>query len=163
MDVTVKVEGLAETERRLKLLPDRVGRNAMRRALRKGGNVIRDAARANFKALDDSRSLEQIWKNVTVKGAGKRRENREGGPVMRVGVLGGARNMTAYGEFGGQGKGNPGGDTWYWRFLEYGTSEFSAKSPMRRAMASSAEDALSAIQNSMLAETDKELAKLGVR
>lgn len=161
MDVVVKVEGLAETERKLRMLPMRIGKNAMRRALRKGANTIRDAARSNFMSLDDAPTPEKIFKNVVVKGASARRSKEAGGVVMRVGVLGGSRNMTAYGEFGGKGKGNPGGDTWYWRLLEFGTSKFAAKSPMRKAMASAAEKALNTTAMAMDSEFDKELAKLG--
>lgn len=43
--------------------------------------------------------------------------------MMRVGILGGARDMGKYGEFKGAGKDNPGGDTFYWRFREFGTSK----------------------------------------
>lgn len=161
MDVTVKVEGLAETERKLRLLPARIGKNAMRRALRRGANTIRDAARSNFVSLDDGPTPEKIFKNVVVQGASARRSRQEGGVVMRVGVLGGSRNMTAYGEFKGAGKGNPGGDTWYWRLLEFGTSRFAAKAPMRKAMATAAEKAMTTTAAAMDTEIDKELAKLG--
>ncbi|HEL8103645.1 TPA: hypothetical protein U0A68_004974, partial [Escherichia coli] len=34
----------------------------------------------------------------------------------------------------GAGKGNPGGDTWYWRFLEFGTEHVAARPFMRPAM-----------------------------
>ena len=66
MDIKVNVAGLAEIERKLKLLPERVGRNAMRRALRKGANVIRDAARANAKRIDDP------WPVVAAAGKSRR-------------------------------------------------------------------------------------------
>lgn len=42
MAVTVKVEGLEAVVRKLKTLPLRVGKNAVRRSLRKGANVVRD-------------------------------------------------------------------------------------------------------------------------
>ncbi|HCS6348663.1 TPA: hypothetical protein OR096_004401, partial [Escherichia coli] len=31
-------------------------------------------------------------------------------------------------------KGNPGGDTWYWRFLEFGTEHAAAKPVLRPAI-----------------------------
>lgn len=53
---------------------------------------------------------------------------------MRVGVLGGAKAPAIQsGEFKGKGKGNPGGDTYYWRFLEFGTENMPAHPFMRPA------------------------------
>ena len=132
----------------------------MKRSLRKGANVIRDAARGNAKRLDDPDTSESIAKNIAVQSGNRRRERQEGGPVMRVGVMGGARDMGKYGEFKGAGKGNPGGDTFYWRFLEFGTSKMAARPFMRPAMATAGGAALDATVAAMQSETDKELAKL---
>ena len=160
MDVKVTIDGLAEIARKLKLLPQRIGMNAMRRALRKGANVIRDAARQNAKRIDDQSTSEQIVKNITVQGGGRKREKREGGPMIRVGVLGGARDMSKYGELKGAGSGNPGGDTWYWRLLEFGTSRSRAQPFMRPAMDDKAQAAFDAAAAAAIKETDRELAKL---
>lgn len=156
MQVTTSITGTEVIVRRLRQLPERVGRNAMRRALRKGANVIRDIARTNAKNLDDNLTREAIWKNIATQGGGRRMEKRVGGPAMRVGVLGGAK----------QGKGDPsapGGDTFYWRFLEFGTSEIAARPFFRPAIAAGAEKAVSTIVEDMQVQTAKELAKLGVR
>lgn len=162
MDIKFSVDGLADIERKLKQLPERVGRNATRRALRKGANVIRDAARANAKRVDDPYTkYNQIWKNIVVKGGGRRREKEQGGPFMRVGVLGGARDMRAYGEHFGAGRENPGGDTWYWRLVEFGTSETRAKPFMRPAMEAKAQAAYDATAADMTKQLDKEISKLG--
>ena len=155
-----EIKGLDEIKKKLDVLPDKIGRNAMKRALRKGANVIRDAARANAKQLDDPETSESIAKNIAAQSGNRRREKAEGGPVMRVGVMGGARDMSAHGEFKGKGKGNPGGDTFYWRFLEFGTSKMSARPFMRPAMSASGDKALGATVAAMQTETDKELAKL---
>ena len=64
--VEVKIEGLEEVQRKLRLLPERLGRNAMRRALRKGANIVRDAARKNAQKIDDLKTREQIYKNIAV-------------------------------------------------------------------------------------------------
>ena len=160
------VEGLDEVVGKLKKLPQRVGRNAMRRALRKGANVIRDEARRRYKAVDDPRTpTEKIWKNVVVKGGSTKFDKRRGGPTMRVGVLGGARDMSKYGEFKAGGKANPGGDTWYWRLLEFGFTlpsgeRYPAKAYMRNSAATKAGAAASAIGTAMDKELDKEIAKL---
>jgi HK97 gp10 family phage protein len=156
MQVTTSITGTEEIVKRLRLLPERLGRNAIRRSLRKGANVIRDQARTNARQLDDNLSREAIFKNIVTQGMGRKRERQAGGVGMRVGVLGGARA-------GQDGSSNPGGDTFYWRFLEFGTSEIAARPFMRTAMSSSAEKAISTTIEAMKTETAKELAKMGVR
>ena len=157
MDISVDVQGLAEIERKLKLLPERIGNSAMRRALRKGANVIRDAARANAKRIDDPETREAIYKNIAVAGGGRRRERQAGGVMMRVGVRGGARPLKK-----GTDTGLPGGNTTHWRLVEFGTSKARAQPFMRPAAASSAGAAYQAFAAAAPAEIDKELRKMGV-
>jgi len=153
MDIQVDVRGLDEIERKLRLLPDRLGNNAMRRALRKGANIVRDAARKNAQKIDDLKTREQIYKNIAVYGGGRRREKEVGGVMMRVGVRGGARPTR--GDIAA-----PGGNTTHWRFIEFGTSEASAKPFMRPAMNSTASQVFNAVAESATKELDKELDKL---
>ena len=154
------VEGLDAIKRKMRAIPDKAAYNAGRRGLRKGANVIRNAARANAARSDDSLTPENIAKNIVVKGGAKKYDKRRGGPAMRIGVLGGARDMSKYGEFKGAGKGNPGGDTWYWRLLEFGTSKMSARPFMRSAMNGSAGAAFAQAVSGIEREFDKEIAKL---
>ena len=151
-----RVEGADEIIRKLRLLPERLGRNAGRRALRKGANVIMKAARQRSKAIDDPETREMVWKNIAVQSGGSRREKRAGGPMMRVGVRGGARLKR--GDLG-----LPGGNTTYWRMLEFGTSNVQAQPFMRPAMNERAGEAFQAIVRDLPVEMDKELAKLGRR
>lgn len=151
--------------KKIRQLPVRLGNNAGRRALRKGANVIRNAARDNAKRIDDPATSGNISKNITVSGGGRRREKQRGGPMMRVGIRGGARNMSKYGEFKGAGKGNPGGDTWYWRLIEFGFTHKSGKQVppnpfMRSAMTEKASAAFSAVSADLPAQLDKEMRKL---
>lgn len=154
MDIRVNVEGLAEIERKLKQLPEKLGRNAMRRALRKGANVIRDAARSNAKRIDDPETREQIWKNIAVASGGRRRERQAGGVMMRVGVRGGAKPTRGD-------NGAPGGNTTHWRFVELGTSEARAQPFLTPAGAEKAQAAYDAIAADAIKQFDKELSKLG--
>lgn len=153
MEISVDIQGLTEINRRLRLLPDRLGNNAMRRALRKGANVIRNEARNNAKRIDDPATAEKIWKNIAVYGGGRRRERRAGGVMMRVGIRGGARPARGH-------NGTPGGNTTHWRFLEFGTSQVAAQPFMRPAAASKAQSAADAITKDMKAQVDREIAKL---
>lgn len=155
------MDGLAELQKKLKALPTRIGLNATRRALRKGANVIRDKARRNAASINDPRTSEDIAKNIVVQGGGRRREKQTGGPMMRVGVLGGAKSKKGGGTFEvGGSRTNPGGDTFYWRFLEFGTSEMPARPFLLPAARESEGPALNAIVAAMRVEFDKELAKL---
>lgn len=155
-EVTVKIEGLEGIEKKLKQLPEKFAYRGMRRALRRGANIIRDHARNNAKRFDDPATREAIFKNVAVAGGGRKREREAGGPMMRVGVMGGAR-------FKKDGDGLPGGNTTgYWRLLEFGTSRQRAQPFMRTAIVSGAEPALGAIANAAGVELDKEIDKLNV-
>lgn len=82
--------------------------------------------------MDDAGTDEAIWKNIAVAN-NARAGRKEGGIVMSVGVRGGAKSYANNAENRRKGragktnatggsKANPGGDTWYWRFLEFGTS-----------------------------------------
>ena len=149
-----QIHGVDAIRAKLRKLPERLGRNAMRRALRKGANVIRDAARNNARRIDDPETREQIWKNIAVASGGKKREKQAGGPMMRVGVRGGAR-------FNPGATGLPGGNTTgHWRFVELGTSKARAQPFLTPAGAEKAGAAFDAIMKAMPAELDKELRKL---
>lgn len=155
MATTVEIQGADELLRKLRQLPDRIGRNAGRRALRKGAIVVRDAARRNAKQIDDPATRDQIWKNIAVAGGGSKRERKAGGVMMRVGVLGGARYRK--GE-----NGQPGGNSTHWRFVEFGTSTARAQPFMRPALNSSGIAAINAVVSDMQVQIDKELKKIGV-
>lgn len=148
----------------------------MRRSLRKGGNVIKGLAVEKAKTIDDPATAEAIYKNIVVQAGGKRFETREGGPAVRVGVLGGAKSYSntrfnvRKGRVGktyatGGHSGNPGGDTWYWRLIEFGfhARDGSAVAPrpfMRPAMEEGAAQAFGAVAVDAAKQIDKEIAKL---
>lgn len=155
-----RLEGVDAVIKRLEALGGKEGKNASRRALRQGANVVLRDARERAARLDDPQTAENIARNLTVRGGGSRRERRVGGVMVRVGVLGGARNMEKYGEFKGEGKSNPGGDTWYWRLLEFGTKKMAARPFMRPALQNNTQAAIDAFANALGGEIHKELAKV---
>lgn len=115
-----------------------------RAALRKAANVIRDRARNNAARVDDPLTKEAIYKNIVVTFSSKA-FRRTGDPTFRVGVMGGSRQYANTKDNVRKGKagksyktagdkGNPGGDTWYWRFLEFGTERMIAKPILRPAL-----------------------------
>src|SRR5690554_1060777 len=112
----VRFEGLDEALDKLVGLPIAYRRKGVRFAGRKAANVIRDAAASNAQRHDDPRTPESIARNIAIRFSNKT-FRRTGDVSFRIGVLGGAKSPAiASGELVGNGKRNPGGDTFYWRF-----------------------------------------------
>ena len=153
------MDGLDRALKNMRDLSTKVQRSSIRKATRRGAVVIRDAARATARGFDDPDTPETIWKNITI------RQGRapKGDAKMRVGVMGGARDMSKHGEVKGSGKGNPGGDTFYWRFLEFGTEKMPAKPFMRPAAQSSSPEVYATVARELEREVTAEAAKMKVR
>ncbi len=100
-----ELQGVEQLVARLKELEEKVAKRYIKQALRAGGQVVRKEAITKAKTFDRSESPETIWKNIAI------RTNKYG--IIRVGVLGGAKKDDGKPVL-------PGGDTWYWRFLEFG-------------------------------------------
>ncbi|MFV5523496.1 HK97-gp10 family putative phage morphogenesis protein [Acinetobacter variabilis] len=152
MSVEVKIEGLESVQEKLKRLGNpRLMKNAARRSMRKAMAIVRDAARANAKTLDDPETAEKIWKNIAIA-AGKTRNPNE--VVMRVGVRGGA-------SFSNKNPPNtPGGDTRHWRWLEFGSVHNPPTPFMRPALQNNIQAVTNSFAENFNKELDKELAKL---
>ena len=161
-DVEHKIEGVEALSAKLKSVGHEIQYKGGRFALRKSANLVAADARMNALRLDDPETANKIAKNVAVRW-GSRRFKRTGDLMFRVGILGGAkpstsraaeysrrrrrkagvRSLADLGELVGKGKGNPGGDTWYWRLLEFGTRKMPAQRFMRPALK---ENSVSAIR-----------------
>lgn len=122
---------------RMNGLNDRVQRSIARRATAKGARLIRDKIRDNAARMDDLKTKESIVKNVHAHFA-SRLSKREGGVAFRVGIRGGAKSKA-------QNETNRGGDTFYWRFLEFGTHKMPAKPFFRPAIEQSKNAAINAV------------------
>ncbi|MGP9696221.1 HK97-gp10 family putative phage morphogenesis protein [Halomonas sp. AOP27-A1-34] len=130
----LNVDGLEPLLARMDNISFDLRKKGGRFAMRKAANLIRDKARDNAAGVDDPATPAEIFKNVVVRFSPKDFK-RNGDLVFRVGVLGGASGYAAAsGEVKGKGKNNPGGDTFYWRFLEFGTINAPAQPFMRRAL-----------------------------
>ncbi len=136
-DVEFRLTGSHDLIRRFSELPDKLQKKGATRAVRKAMRPALNAARAIARGFDDPESTERIWRNLAIQNA-TRSGRRVRGVVMRLGIIGGARQYAntrqnrrkrRVGEtyLGGGDKNAPGGDTWYWRFLELGTQRMSAQ------------------------------------
>ena len=137
--IAYKINGLDELQAKLKSVSEDTQKKGGRFALRKAAQVIQAKAKQNAGRVNDPATPEEIAKNIAIRWSGKHFKST-GDLMFRVGVLGGAKGFAAAsGEGKGRGKGNPGGDTYYWRFLEFGTSKMAAQPFLRDAMESNSE------------------------
>lgn len=115
-------------------------RRGARRATRRAMTIVRDAAKANARAIDDPNSPQQIWKLIAIAES-SRQSKRVGGVVMRVGVRGGARSSKS--------REHP----WWWRLVELGTEKMRARPFLRPAL----ENNVNAVTDRLISELNKAL------
>ncbi|MFU8927558.1 HK97-gp10 family putative phage morphogenesis protein [Acinetobacter puyangensis] len=153
------ITGLDEVSKKLKTLGnDKVAKRIARKSAREGMKLVQAAAKQNAESVDDLDTKEKIANNIVIRSG---RINDKGAIRMRVGVLGGAKSYAAAsGEVQGAGKNNPGGDTFYWRFVEFGTKHSAAKPFMRIALFNNIDSTTNKFAEVFMGETDKELSKL---
>lgn len=156
--VNFELYGVKEMKAKIATLNFDLQYKSGRFALRKAANFVRDQAIGEAFFIDDPDTARNISENIVVRFQTKRFK-ATGDVAFRVGVLGGARSQTKaarkrrarrggeldrrgrtrsleeLGEIAGKGKGNPGGDTWYWRFIEFGTSRQRAQPFLTPALA----------------------------
>jgi len=114
------IKGLDEAIENMAKLRRGTQNKIVRKALRKGMVPVRDEAKKNAKQIDDPETREKIWRNIRIQ---KKKKLPKGEIGYGVGVAGGGKS-------GGKG---PGFDTFYWWFVELGTSKVSADPCMRWA------------------------------
>lgn len=149
--VEVRIEGMEALLDKLRRLQGTGARRVLTRASRAGMAETRKKARENAKRLDDPKTAENIARNITTK-VNSKRFNSAGVILARVGVAGGAQQD--------KGGGGSGGDTYYWRFLEFGTSKMPAQPFLRPAM--DASQITQAFTAAFAEAVDKELQKQGL-
>ena len=154
MEVELNIEGLDQLKRKLDQLSNpKKAKQIARKAGRQAMNIVRDAARANAKAIDDPETREKIHKNIMVQGGKTRNANEV---ILRVGVRGGAAmnknsNREAL-------SGLSGGNTTYWRMPEFGNSHQAATPFMRPALSQNIDKATTKFVQVFDAEITKALS-----
>lgn len=162
--VEITVNGLDQLHARMRSISEGMRKKAARAAMRKGANVVRDAAKAAARAIDRPETPNKIHENIAVQFNG-RLLRRSGDIGFRVGVRGGARQYANTKE--NRRKSRVGetykveGSTWYWRLIEFGTSRFAARPFMRPALENNAGKVLQAVVSEMNKQIDR-LAKKGM-
>lgn len=139
-DPLIKIKSLDETIKRLQATDPKRQLGAYRAAARSAMLPLRNAIRASAQQFDNPETTNSIAKNVAVRSMSRQKLRQAGGNAgdvgASVGIAGGARQYAdskenrrkgraeqRY-ETGGS-KTNPGGDTWYWRLIEFGRRAFT--------------------------------------
>ena len=157
---TVRIEGLAQLDRALRELPDRVANRGLRASVYAGAKVIRDEARAQAPKAAQSLGTKQpsagtlkrsvIMKHIRELSGGGRR-------TFYVLVRQGKK-------YRNQGKrGNLSQDAWYWRFVEFGTRKMAARPFLRPALESRRRQAVDAIKQRLTQRIEIEARALNGR
>lgn len=178
--VQVTLKGVGELNAKLQRLSKDVQFKGGRSALRAGAMEIASQMRANAANINDPKTAEEIAKNVAVRFSPKT-FSETGNLKFRVGILGGARapagskqakaterrrnrkggaSLEDLGEIAGKGSSNPGGDTYYWRFIEFGTEKIPAQPFVRPALPQAAQRASDAFTSSLDKVLDRAIKKL---
>lgn len=147
--IEFKIEGLDSLLGKFESISYDTKRKGGRASLRRAAQLVAEAARQNALSVNDPQTSTEIAKNIALRW-NNRLFKQSGDLGFRVGVLGGAKQKSNYHtrrgraggtyEVGGD-SGNPGGDTFYWRFLEFGTAKMPAQPFMRNALADNVEAA----------------------
>lgn len=164
--VESNIVGLEDLLAKLQSIGVDMQKKGGRAALRAAARVVRNKAIANAQGIDDPTTRDNISKNIVERWNG-RVNKRSGGADLsfRVGVLGGARDYSKQGEIktGKSAKLNPGGDTWHWRFVEFGTEKVAAKPFMRPALEESQAEAVAAFVKAYDAALDRAIRRAQTR
>lgn len=148
--VKFSILGLDGIAMKIKAVKDDARYRGGRFALRKAAMVLAEEVRAGANSVDDKSTPRSIPANVAIR-FNRRQFDATGRPGFRVGIMGGAGRSRN----GRDLSSNPGGDTRYWRHLEFGTSRTRAQPFMRRALA----DNINLITNTFVREYQAALTR----
>lgn len=135
MATAVKMEGVDQLVKRLEAVRQDVKLKGGRFALRKAAQLVRKAAQAKARQLDDAGTGRSIAENLTERWNGKLFK-ATGDLGFRVGVQGGARVPPGGNPDLGAGSATP-----HWRWLETGTEKQAATPFLGPALANNAQAA----------------------
>lgn len=139
--VTVKIEGLKDLEKNLMMLQDQVAGRALQNALGSASKVIVNEVKKNVP--ESAESEYKLYSKETVSRGWLK--NQIISKRVRESDLS-AQTVVTFKD-----KKN----SFFWRFLEFGTSKMKAKPFMRKAFESSKQDAVDKFMERLQANIDK--------
>ncbi len=150
-----ELDGMDALRAKFKQLNGAEAQKIFKSAAGAGAKVIRLEVQRGAQRIDDPATRENIAKNIAQRAKGKRYlpANAVG---VRVGIKGGAKAQQ-----GGKKAAttNPGGQTYHWRFVEFGTKKMPAQPFMRPAMAATTSRAQAAFVEQAKKRLDAALRK----
>lgn len=147
MNFDFKITGLEEVIERMKHIKGEMVSSDINIAAAAGGRVVKDAAIANAKLIDDPDTPEKIHENIALKV--RKPRGKTDVVIAKVGVMGGAKSGKK------EQTSNPGGDTRHWRQVEFGNSKNPAQPFMRRSLSENTEKATEAVVDSLRQTVDR--------
>ena len=157
--VTVKVTGLKELGQAMNALGGKAKNRIAVKAMRRGGAIIRDRARANAPVLSQPSPYRKP--GTLRKAISSRTKIDKNGRVNTYVWVKGlkTKQVLKFKDKTGKGSAYNPRDPFYWRFVEFGTSKMPAKPFMRPAFEQSKQQAAQAIidklQQEIIAEAGK--------
>ena len=156
--ISMKIEGLEELRKALRLLPEELQKKALGDAVAKGASVIRDEAKRLAPVLKtpDERRTRGLLKRMIRSTRGKR-NGSEAAAFVKVRrlvgkALGKAKAKTK--------KSGAELDPFYWAFIEFGTSKRAARPFLRPAFDTKKESAAQQIKKALAEGLAKAAAKV---
>jgi HK97 gp10 family phage protein len=144
---TFSLKGADAAIAKLRSVSQEIAKKGARSAATRAMRIVRDAARAGAAKIDDPQTASDIEKNIVTRYDGKA-SKREGGVVVKVGVMGGAR------------LGKEPDNTGHWRLVELGTSQMAARPFMRPALSDNVQAVADKFISELEPQIDKALAKV---
>lgn len=145
---TISITGLSELEKRLMDFPDKIAKNILSGAIRAGAVVIQKEARALAPVSHEAHYLGKGSKRVEIPPGTLKKSIKVRSAPRRS-----KDNPIEYWVYVAK-------KTWYWRFVEFGTSKMASKSFMRPGFDTKKADAVEAIRDYLSKRIDKEAAKV---
>ncbi|WP_443090318.1 HK97-gp10 family putative phage morphogenesis protein [Basfia succiniciproducens] len=158
-NLTVKITGLKELGQAMNSLERKVKNRIAVKAMRKGGAIIREQARANAPTL--KRQVPHRKRGTLRKAISSSTKMDKNGTVRTtifVRQLKTKKIIEFKGTNGKSGAYNP-NDPFYWRFVEFGTSKMPAQPFLRPAFSSKKEQAAREIITTLRDEINRESRK----
>ena len=154
---TVRIEGLAQLDRALRELPDRVANRGLRASVYAGAKVIRDEARAQAPKAAQSLGSKQPPPG-TLKRSVIMKQIPELSSLTRQTFFVTVRHGKKFRKQGK--KGNLSQDAWYWRFVEFGTRKMRARPFLRPALEAKRREAVQAMKDRLSERIEQEAKNL---
>lgn len=145
---TISITGLSDLEKKLADFPDKIARNILSGAIRAGAVVIQKEARQLAPKSDAPHKLGKGSKAVEIQPGTLKKSIK-----VRLAPRKSRERPIEYWVYVSK-------KTWYWKFVEFGTSKMSQKPFMRPAFDAQKIAATEAIRAYLAARIEKEATKI---